>query len=86
LKGVIYPEAKRYEYEQIIKSHSDYKPYEKYDLMKHYRENIHDDDQEEIIKDIKKFESEIENKKEIIISSKKFTKTRKIPNESLNKS
>lgn len=53
-------------------------------MMKHYRENIHDDDQEEIIKDIKKFESEIENKKEVIISSKKFTKTRNIPDELLN--
>ncbi len=84
MKGVIYPETKRYEYEQIIKSHSDYKPYEKYDIMKHYRESINDDDQEEILEDIKKFESEIENKKEIIISSKKFSKTRKIPYEPIS--
>jgi hypothetical protein len=50
-------------------------------MMKHYRESIHDDDHSEIIEDIKKYESEIEKSKQVVMSSKKIVKTRRIPTE-----
>lgn len=81
LNGVVYPPQKRYEYEEYVKSYSDYKPYNKWDLMKHYRESVHDDDHSEIIDDIKKYESEIEKSEQVIMSSKKIVKTRRIPTE-----
>jgi large subunit ribosomal protein L19 len=81
LKGIILPEIKRYEHEKYLKSNCDNKPFEKWDMMKHYRETIHDDDQREIVQEIMKFESEIVDKREVVISSKKLVKKRTIPNE-----
>jgi hypothetical protein len=51
-------------------------------MMKHYRENANDDDQEEIIRDIKAYEAEVQDKKDVFVSAKKLIKTRKIPTES----
>ena len=51
-------------------------------MMKHYRESIHDDDHREIVEDIKKYESETENKQEVIVASKKLVRGRVIPKES----
>ncbi len=82
LNGVIFPNQKRYEYEEYVKSYTDFKPYNKYDMMKHYRESIHDDDHLEILDDIKQFETEAEKSKEVTLSSKKIVKTRRIPTES----
>lgn len=82
LKGVVYPESKRFEHEQYLKSYSDFKPYTKWDMMKHYRESIHDDDQNEIFQEIQHHESEVEVKKEVIFSSKKLVKGRRLPSQS----
>ena len=79
LNGVIYPEEKRYEYEQKIKSHAEFKPFNKWDMMKHYRETIHDDDHKEIIRDIEKCESGNVFDQGIEVSTKKIVKTRRIP-------
>ncbi|CAF0786274.1 unnamed protein product [Brachionus calyciflorus] len=81
LRGVILPEIKRYEHEEYMQSTSEFKPYQKWDLMKNYRETIHDDDHREIIQDIKKFESEITDKREVITAAKKLVRTRNIPSE-----
>lgn len=81
LRGVILPEIQRYEHEKYMNSSSDFKPYEKWDLMKNYRETIHDDDHSEIVQDIKKFESEIIDKQEIVTASKKLVRSRNIPKE-----
>ncbi len=79
LNGVIYPEQKIYEYEQYIHSHSENKPFNKYDMMKHYRETLHDDDHKEIIKDIEKIDSGFSSSKDVDVSAKKIIKTRRIP-------
>jgi len=81
LKGAIYPEQKRADHEKFVKSGSDYKPYTRYDMMKHYRESIHDEDQKEIFSDIVHHESEAEVKKEVITSSKKLVKGRQLPKQ-----
>ncbi len=49
--------------------------------MKHYRESIHDDDSSEIFKEVVQHESDIEVKQEVIISSKKLVKSRRIPGQ-----
>ena len=85
LKGVIYPGQKRFEYEENVRSHADHLPFKKWDMMKHYRETIHDDDHKEIIQDIKKYESELEIKQEVTVSAKKIIKTRVIPNATATK-
>lgn len=84
LKGVVYPEIKRYEHEQYLKSHNDFKPFDRWDMMKTYRETVHDDDHREIIDDIKKYESEVETKREVITAAKQIVKTRAIPKEENN--
>lgn len=84
LKGVILPEIKRFEHEKYVKSSSDFKPHEKWDMMKTYRETVHDDDHQEIVQDLKKFEYEVADKREIITASKKLVRTRNIPSESNN--
>ena len=81
LFGVIYPPSKRYEYEANKKSETDNQPYVKWDMMKHYRESINDDDHHEIVQDIQKYESEAVKKEEIIIASKKLVKARRLPTE-----
>ena len=82
LNGVIYPEGKRYERERYLKSTSEFKQFEKWDLMKHYRESIHDDDHKEIINDLKQFELEVQDKSEVVYSGKKLVRARKIPSDS----
>lgn len=82
LQGIILPEIKRYEHEQYKASTSDFKPYEKWDIMKNYRETIHDDDHREIIQDIKKHETESTIQHETVTASKKLVRTRNIPSES----
>jgi hypothetical protein len=64
-----------------LKSHSNFKQYERWDIMKHYRESIHDDDSSEIFKEVVQHESDIEVKQEVIISSKKLVKSRRIPGQ-----
>ena len=75
------PEIKNYEYQNYRASSSDFKPYAKWDLMKHYRETIHDTDHKEIVKDLKQFASEANNTREVVSSAKKFVKARRIPGE-----
>lgn len=79
LNGVILPEQKRYQYEQYIQSKTENKPFNKFDMMKHYRETIHDDDHKEIIKDIEKIESRSVSSQDVETSVKKIIKTRRIP-------
>jgi large subunit ribosomal protein L19 len=81
LRGVKYPEQKLYEYKEYLDSHTDFQPYAKWDMMKHYREGVHDHDHTEIVQDIKNYEADIEDRREIIIASKKLVKTRRIPSE-----
>jgi hypothetical protein len=81
LKGVIYPALKRVDYQEYLQSHAEFKPYERWDMMKHYRESIHDDDHKEIIQDIKKYENEVGKKSEVVVSSKKLTRARDLPKE-----
>jgi len=81
IRGVIYPNLSRADHESHLKSYSDFKPYERYDMMKHYRELTHDDDNSEIFEDIIQHESEVEIKQEVIISSKKLVKGRKLPTQ-----
>jgi len=81
LNGVTYPEAKRADHEKYLKSYNDFKPYTRWDMMKHYRESTHDDDNSEIFKELSKYESEIEVKQEVISSSKKLVKARRIPKQ-----
>ena len=76
------PAMKRFEYEQYVKSHAEFKPYERWDLMKQYRESIHDGDQAEIAVDLKSYEREIKAKEEVQSASKKIVRTRKIPKSS----
>ena len=86
LQGILLPEINRYEHEEFKNSSSDFRPYEKWDIMKNYRETIHDDDHREIIQDIKKYETESTHKQETVTASKKLVRTRNIPSEqSLNK-
>lgn len=80
LNGVVYPKLKRFEYEQIVKSPSDFKPYEKWDMMKSYRESIHDDDQVEIFEEIKSFEKDTQSKRDESTAAKKLVRARDIPN------
>lgn len=81
LNGVVYPEQKRADHEKYLKSYSDFKPYTRWDMMKHYRESVHDDDQKEIFQDLVQHESEVEVKQEVISSSKKLVKARRIPKQ-----
>ena len=81
LRGVIYPQGKRYEYEKYMKSHSEFKPYERWDLMKHYRETVHDDDHSEVVREIEKFERDTQGKSHEASTSAKITRARKIPRE-----
>jgi large subunit ribosomal protein L19 len=81
LRGVILPELKNYEYAQLKDSVSDVKPYERWDMMKHYRESVHDHDLKEIVADLKQHETEAEDKREVVIAAKKLVKTRRIPGE-----
>jgi len=81
LKGVVYPDSKRFEYERYLKSHSEFKPHERWDLMKHYRETIHDDDHREIVSDIERFESEVHSTSQTVTATKKLVRARKIPSE-----
>lgn len=81
INGVIYPEGKRADHEKYLKSYNDFKPYQRWDMMKHYRESIHDDDNKEIFNEIAQHESEVEVKQEVIISSKKLVKGRRIPGQ-----
>jgi hypothetical protein len=67
-----------------MKSFSNFKPYERWDLMKHYRETTHDDDHREIIEDIQKYEAGVEDKREVVTASKKIVRSRKIPGEKGN--
>ena len=79
LKGAILPHLSNSEYKKYVKSSADYRPYEKYDLMKHYRQNIHDTDYADVVKDIKKLEYDIEYKGEIAASGRKIKRTRNLP-------
>lgn len=81
IKGVIYPELSRADHQKYLKSFSNFKPHERWDMMKHYRESIHDDDSKEIFKEVVRHESDIEVKQEVIISSKKLVKGRRIPGQ-----
>lgn len=81
LRGVTYPSQKRAEYEDNMASYTDQKPYERWDMMKTYRESTHDHDFAEIVKDVKKYESEVQDKKQVFVSSKKLAKARQIPAE-----
>lgn len=85
LKGVIYPPTKRFEYERYLKSTSDFKPHERWDLMKHYRETIQDHDQKIIEDDLRKYELDSEDNQNVVTSTKKLIRTRKIPGENNNK-
>lgn len=71
----------RKEYQDNKIAHADFKPYTRWDVMKHYRETIHDDDLKEIAKDIDRLESEVHTTREAIISSKKIYRTRNLPNQ-----
>lgn len=64
-----------------MKSTSDFKPYERWDLMKHYRETIHDDDQREVFEDLQKYEIDVQDKSEVVTASKKLVRARKIPSD-----
>jgi large subunit ribosomal protein L19 len=79
LQGVIYPEQKRFQYEQHIKSTTEHKPFNKWDMMKNYRETLHDDDHKEIIQDIEKCESSLVADQEVTVAAKKIVKARRIP-------
>lgn len=81
LKGAILPELKPSEYQRMKKSYVDFKPYEKYDLMKQYRENIQDDDYAEIVEDIKKFEVDTEDRREKAVGARKIKRTRNLPGQ-----
>lgn len=82
LKGAVMPAMKRFEYEKFVKSHTDFKPHERWDMMKQYRESIHDTDQAEIAVDLKNYERDIKAKDEVQSASKKIVRTRTIPKSS----
>jgi large subunit ribosomal protein L19 len=85
LKGVTYPaEMKQFEYQQYKDSYSELRPHERWDLMKHYRESVHDHDHKAIVDELKRFESGVSDQREVVTSSKKLTKTRRIPGETKN--
>ena len=86
LKGVIYPGNKRYEHEQYLQSHSEFKPYERWDVMKHYRETMHDDDFDEVNVDVNKLKREIHIKEQVTSSSTTIVKRRQIPKPSTSSS
>ena len=79
LKGAIVPNMNRAEHQIYRKSNNDFKPFERYDIMKHYRENIQDEDVKPIYEDVKKFEDEQEAKKEKAVGSKKIKRSRNLP-------
>ncbi len=82
LRGVTFPaEMKQFEYQQFKDSRSDFKLHEKWDMMKHYRESVHDHDHKEIVEELRKFESDASDSREVVISAKKLIKTRRIPGE-----
>lgn len=81
LKGALLPELKRSEYQRNIKSGVDFRPFEKYDLMKHYRETIHDDDYAEVVKDLKQFEAETEDRREKAVGAHKIKRSRSLPSQ-----
>lgn len=81
LSGVTYPSHKEVDYVKYRQSSADFKPHEKWDMMKHYRESIHDQDHKEIVDDLKKFESDADDKREVVITAKKLIKTRRIPGQ-----
>lgn len=81
LKGAILPKMARFEHELRRRSSNDFKPFERYDMMKHYRENIHDDDLQPIVDDVKKFEEDQEMKKEKAIGSRKLKRSRTLPGQ-----
>ncbi len=78
LKGVIYPHIKRYEYEEHMQSNSEFKPYERWDMMKHYREHMHDDDYREAQVDVNQLKTEIRTKEKEAGSSTLIVKRRQI--------
>jgi large subunit ribosomal protein L19 len=81
LKGAIFPEIARSRHQAFIKSSSDFKPFERYDMMKHYREGINDQDFSEVVKDIKKFEKDTESRREKAVGSRKLKRTRSLPGQ-----
>jgi hypothetical protein len=83
LKGVIIPPMKRYEHEDLKRSHHDHALHKRWDMMDHYRKNINDEDLREINKDIRTAIKNRENNKEVIIMSKKLVSKRRIPNENI---
>lgn len=82
LKGVLYPEQKRYELEEYHRSHCDNRPYVRWDVMKHYRETAHDDDQRDIAADIKAYEQEAKVKQEVTAAAQKLVRARVLPKDS----
>lgn len=79
---MLYPEMKRYELEEYHRSHRDNRPYIRWDVMKHYRETTHDDDQRVIAADIKAFEQEAKSQEEVTAAAQKLVKARVIPKDS----
>lgn len=73
---------KRYLRERYLKSSADFRPFDRWDLMKHYRQGIHDQDHAEIIHDLRKYELEAQDKSEVVTTAKKLVRARKIAGES----
>jgi large subunit ribosomal protein L19 len=81
LKGLILPPIPNSEYAKFRASNNDFKPFERYDLMKNYRETIHDTDMTAIVGDLKKFESEQVIKREMSVGSRKLKRLRDLPTD-----
>lgn len=81
LKGAILPAFERSEHAKFKNSSADFRPYERYDLMKHYRDTIHDEDHADIVRDIKKFEKDTLSKREETVGARKIQRKRELPNK-----
>lgn len=84
LNGIDIPTMMRYEHEKYRQSGVDFKPYARWDMMKHYRETTHDDDFDVIMADIEKNHTINENN-DVVIASKKLVSKRVIPQQETQK-
>lgn len=79
LKGAILPSQSRADYEKYLRSNNDFNPYHRYDLMKHYRESINDDDLIDVVSDLKTFEGSIKITQEQVQEKRKIKRVRELP-------
>jgi large subunit ribosomal protein L19 len=81
IKGIVLPPIPNSEYAKYKASNNDFKPFEKYDLMRNYRETIHDTDYSVILKDLKNFESQVTAERNETDSLRKIKRMRDLPKE-----